>query len=52
MPDQYKLGFALWTRGSIAQLIKQLWGVNIPVRAMSDCLKRWGFTPQKPVKQD
>ncbi|WP_445083865.1 winged helix-turn-helix domain-containing protein [Candidatus Vondammii sp. HM_W22] len=40
MPDQYKFGFALWARGSIAQLIKQLWGVNISVRTMSDCLKR------------
>ncbi len=51
MPGQYKLGFALWTRRSIAQLIKQFWGISIPVRTMGDYLKRWGFTPQKPVKK-
>ena len=31
MPDQHKLGFALWTRRAVAQLIKQFWGINIPV---------------------
>ena len=51
MPDQYKLGFALWTRRSIAELIKQFWGIHIPVRTMGDYLKRWGFTPQKPLKK-
>jgi len=51
MPDQFKLGFALWTRRAIAQLIKQFWGISIPVRTMGDYLKRWGFTPQKPVKK-
>jgi transposase len=51
MPNQFKLGFALWTRRSVAQLIKQFWRINIPVRTMGDYLKRWGFTPQKPVKK-
>lgn len=51
MPDQHKLGFALWTRRAVAQLIKQFWGINIPVRTMGTYLKRWGFTPQKPLKQ-
>lgn len=51
MPDQHKLGFALWTRRAITQLIKQFWGIDIPVRTMGDYLKRWGFTPQKPLKK-
>ncbi len=51
MPDQHKLDFALWTRRAIAQLIKQFWGIDIPVRPMGDYLKRWGFTPQKPLKK-
>ena len=25
IPDQHKLGFALWTRRAVAQLIKQFW---------------------------
>ena len=49
MPDQHKLGFALWTRRAVAQLIKQFWGINIPVRTMGTYLKRWEFTPQKAL---
>ncbi|RAU16922.1 IS630 family transposase [Nitrincola tibetensis] len=49
-PDQFKLSSALWTRRAIAQLIKQLWDIDIPVRTMGDYLKRWGFTPEKPLK--
>ena len=51
MPDQCKLNFALWTRRAIQQLIKQLWGKNMPIRTIGDYLKRWGFTPQKPLKK-
>jgi len=36
MPDQHKLGFALWTRRAITQLIKQFWGIDISVRTMGD----------------
>lgn len=50
-PDQLKLPFALWTRIAVQQLIKQLWGMDIPVRTIGDYLKRWNFTPQKPLKQ-
>lgn len=40
MSDQLKLGFALWTRRAITQLIKQFWGIDIPVCRMDDYLKR------------
>ncbi|BBO72618.1 hypothetical protein DSCW_00350 [Desulfosarcina widdelii] len=46
-----KLPFALWTRIAVQQLIKQLWSVTMPVRTVGDYLKRWGFTPQKPLKK-
>lgn len=52
MPDQHKLGgFALWTRRAIAQLVKQLWGIDTPVRTLGDYLKRRGSTPQKLLKK-
>lgn len=51
MPDQCRLNFALWTRRAIQQLIKQLWGKDMPIRTIGDYLKRWGFTPQKPLKK-
>lgn len=50
-PDQLKLPFALWTRFAVQQLIKQLWSINMPIRTVGEYLKRWGFTPQKPLRK-
>ncbi|HHI82393.1 MAG TPA: IS630 family transposase [Rhizobiales bacterium] len=49
-PDQLKLDFALWTRRAVQQLIKQMFLIDMPVRTVGDYLRRWGFTPQKPLK--
>ena len=50
-PDQLKLSFALWTREAVRLAIKQIYGRDLPLRTISDYLKRWGFTPQKPTKR-
>lgn len=50
-PDQLKLPFALWTREAVAGLILREHGVSMPVRTVGDYLRRWGMTPQKPVKR-
>ena len=50
-PDQLKLPFALWTRDAVRLAIHQRYRINLPLRTMGDYLKRWGFTPQKPVKR-
>ena len=50
-PDQLKLAFALWTREAVRLAIKQLYGRDLPLRTITDYLKRWGFTPQKPAKR-
>jgi transposase len=50
-PDQLKMPYALWTRSAVAQLIEQRFGVVLAVRTMGLYLKRWGFTPQKPMKK-
>ena len=50
-PDQLKLPFALWTRLAVRQFIKQLWFIDMPIRTVGEYLKRWGFTPQKPLKK-
>ena len=49
-PAQLKLEFALWNRRAVMQLIKQLFGVEMPIRTVGEYLRRWGFTPQRPVK--
>jgi len=50
-PDQMKLPFALWTREAVKLLIRQWFGIEMPIRTVGEYLKRWGFTPQKPVKR-
>ena len=50
-PDQLKFPFALWTRQAVKELIKQLCCVDIPIRTVGEYLKRWGFTPQKPLRR-
>ncbi|MDX1739318.1 MAG: IS630 family transposase [Alphaproteobacteria bacterium] len=50
-PDQLKMDYALWTRKAVMELIKQETGIDMPVRTVGDYLKRWGMTPQKPVKK-
>lgn len=50
-PQQLKLPFALWTREAIVALIQQKYGLKLPLRTLTDYLKRWGFTPQKPTRQ-
>lgn len=51
MPDQLKLPFALWTRDAVKLLIKHRYGIKMPIRTVGEYLKRWGFTPQKPIKR-
>jgi transposase len=50
-PDQLKLPFALWTREAVGQLIEQRTGLKLSVWTVGRLLKRWGFTPQKPVRR-
>jgi transposase len=50
-PEQLKMDFALWNRPAVMQLIEQEYGIKLCVRSVGDYLKRWGFTPQKPIKR-
>ncbi len=48
-PEQLKLDFALWTRAAVMLLIERECGIRLPVRSVGEYLKRWAFTPQKPI---
>jgi len=50
-PDQLKMVYALWTRQAVADLIRDRFGIELPVRTMGLYLSRWGFTPQKPMRK-
>ena len=43
--------FALWNRAAVIQLIERECGIKLSVRGVGNYLKRWGFTPQKPIKK-
>lgn len=50
-PQQMKLPFALWTRPAIKALILERFGLEMQDRLVGKYLKRWGFTPQRPIKR-
>lgn len=50
-PDELGIDSALWTRRVVSALIEQQYGVKMPIRTVGEYLKRWGYTPQKPLKR-
>lgn len=50
-PEQLKLPFALWTRKSVRDLMYHRSGIMIPIRTVGEYLRRWGYTPQRPLKR-
>ena len=50
-PDQLKMKCCLWTRDAVRRLIKEKYGIEMPIRTVGMYLQRWGFTVQRPAKQ-
>ena len=50
-PDQFHLPFALWTREGLQMYLNDKYGIRVALRTISEYLKRWGFTAQKPIKK-
>jgi transposase len=50
-PDWFGLPFALWTREAVAALLKRRCGREVSVWTAGRYLRRWGMTPQKPVRR-
>lgn len=44
-------GWLRWSKTSVGALIENPYGLKLPVRTMGEYLKRWGFTPQKPLRK-
>ena len=47
--DQLRLPFALWTREAVRALIARESGVVLALPVVGRYLRRWGFTPQRPM---
>lgn len=50
-PDQLKMPFVLWTAAAVRDLVERRCDVTLPVRTMRKYLRKWGFTPQKPLRK-
>jgi len=51
-PNQMKLKGFLWDREQTRALIKREFGVTLSLQAISNYFAKWGFTPQRPRKQN
>ena len=50
-PEELEIDSALWDRRAVQELIENLCDIPLPIRTVGEYLKRWGFTPQKPLKR-
>jgi len=50
-PDQLGLGFSLWSRQAVQQLVANRYHLDLSVWTIGRYLRHWGFTPQKPLRR-
>ena len=50
-PHESKITSAPWTRQAVRELIKQQVSIRLPIRTVGEYLRRWGFTPKKPLRK-
>ena len=50
-PEQLKMPWGLWTREAIQHLIYDKFKIELSISSVSRLLKKWGFTPQKPIRR-
>jgi transposase len=50
-PDQLRLPGFLWTRALVCELIEARFGIRVAEKTAGRYLRRWGFSPQKPVRR-
>jgi transposase len=50
-PQELGIPSALSTRQAVRGLIHQRVGIRLPIRTVGEYLRRWGYTPQKPVRK-
>ncbi|MFD8497745.1 IS630 family transposase [Amycolatopsis sp. NPDC059657] len=49
-PDQLQLVGLVWTRGLVAQLVKDWFGLELSRQTIGKYLRSWGLSPQKPIR--
>ena len=51
LPEQLRLPFGLWTREAVQRSISERFGVELSRWQVGRYLKKWGYTPQKPIRK-
>jgi transposase len=47
-PEELGIAAALWSRKAVRDLIRDEFGIDMPVRTVGEYLKRWGYTAKSP----
>jgi transposase len=47
-PGELGIAAAVWSRKAVRDLIRQEFGIDLPVRTVGEYLKRWGYTAKAP----
>jgi transposase len=50
-PERWKLPYALWSGQAVRALIRHHFVLLLPIRTVRHYLKRWGLTPQRPLRR-
>jgi transposase len=50
-PDDLSMPFFLWTRDAISELIQLKFNIKLSRWTVGKYLKKWGFSPQKPISR-
>src|SRR5947209_6005194 len=50
-PAEQGIASGLWTRQAVRALIRQEFGLRLPIRTVGEYLRRWGLTPQRPARR-
>jgi transposase len=51
VPQEVGIAAALWTRRAVRDLIRNEYGIQMPLRTVGHYLARWGYTCKKPRRQ-
>jgi Integrase core domain. len=52
MPENEGIASSLWSRPAICQLIKQKFNIDMPERSLTNYLKRWHMSLQRPTRKN
>jgi transposase len=47
-PEELGIAAAVWSRKAVRDLIRDEYGIDLPVRTVGEYLKRWGYTAKSP----